>query len=135
MGKWYDAALKQRESMDKAGTYLSDAQASTVPTIYPELKYNGTLVKAGTRIFWNGGLKRAAVDLWDVVDNNPVNAPTLWEDVMYKDGIRIIPTHITAGLAFSKGEQGWWGNLVYVSLVNDNVYTPEEYSPNWELVT
>lgn len=57
--------------MTKAGTHLTDAQASQVSTIYPKLKGDGTLVSAGTHINWNGQLKRAAVDLWDTEQNNP----------------------------------------------------------------
>lgn len=54
-------------------------------------------------------LKRAAVDLWDNEANTPDAAPTLWEDIDYRDGIRVIPETITVGLAFAKGEKGWWG--------------------------
>ena len=37
------------------------------------------------------------------------------------------------GLAFSEGEIGWWGDKLYRSKVNDNVYTPAQYPDNWEL--
>lgn len=135
MNKRQEAAKKQREAMNIAAEYLSDAQASTVATIYPGLKYDGELIKSGTRIYWGGVLKRAAVDLWDMEDNNPDNAPTLWEDVLYRDGYRVIPETITVGLQFSEGELGWWGDVLYRSLVNANVYTPAEYPPNWEVVS
>lgn len=125
--------MKQRETMNTAAGYLTDAQASTVTTIYPGLKYDGELVKAGTRIYWGGVLKRAAVDLWDREENNPDNAPDLWEDVLYRDGIRIIPETITVGLVFAKGEKGWWGDALYVSLLDANNYTPEQYPRGWEL--
>ena len=81
MGKWYDAALPVRESMDAAGAMLTDAQASTAVAIYPSLKEDGALIAVGTRINWRGQLKRASVDLWDTVENNPDNAPTLWENI------------------------------------------------------
>lgn len=133
MRKRQEAALKQREVMNTAAEYLTDAQASTVATIYPGLKYDGALVKNGTRIYWGGVLKRAAVDLWDREENNPDNAPDLWEDVLYRDGIRIIPDVITVGLVFAKGEKGWWGDEIYVSLLDANNYTPEQYRRGWEL--
>lgn len=134
MSKWVEAAKKQREVIDKASEMLTDAQASTVIPLYGTLKEDGALIKSGTRINWNGVLKRAAVDLWDRVENNPDNAPTLWEDVPYKDGIRIIPEVITAGLAFAKDELGWWKDEVYRSLLDANTYTPEQYATGWELV-
>lgn len=114
---------------------LDDAVASTVIPLYPTMKYSGALVKAGTRINWNGMLKRAAVDLWDAEHNDPDHAPTLWEDIQYRDGYRIIPDVITVGLAFSAGERGWWGNVLMESIPDNNVYTPEEYAANWREVT
>lgn len=134
MGKWYDAALPIRESMDAAGAILTDAQASTAVAIYPSLKEDGSLVKVGTRINWNGQLKRAAVDLWDTVENNPDNAPSLWENIDYKGGYRIIPETITAGTAFAKDECGWWRDVLYRSLIDSNVWTPEAYPAGWEIV-
>lgn len=99
----------------------------------PKLKQDGSLVKSGTRINWNGKLKRAAVDLWDTQANNPDNAPTLWEDIAYRDGHRIIPATITAGTAFALDECGWWGDTLYRSKLAANVYTPEQYPAGWEV--
>lgn len=113
---------------------LDDATASTVIPLYGGMKYDGGLIRAGVRINWNGTLKRAAVDLWDTVANNPDNAPNLWEDVLYRDGYRIIPDVITVGLAFADGEKGWWGDVLYRSTVNANVRTPEQYPDGWEIV-
>lgn len=112
----------------------TDAQASKAIMLYPLLKQNGALVQAGTRINWNGHLKRATVDLWDTAENNPDNAPELWEDINYREGYRIIPETITAGLAFAKDECGWWGDVLYRSRLTANVYTPEQYPDGWEIV-
>lgn len=113
---------------------LDDATASTVIPLYGGMKYDGALIKAGTRINWNGTLKRAAVALWDTTDNDPEHAPNLWEDIQYRDGYRIIPEVITVGLAFADGEKGWWGDALYRSKQNANVYTPEQYPDGWEIV-
>lgn len=114
---------------------LSDAEASTVPSLYEGMKYDGSLISAGARIPWGDKLMKAAVDLWDNEENNPDNAPTLWVELKYKDGIRIIPETITVPEAFSEGEDGYWeaDESIYTSLVNGNVFTPVEYPANWEL--
>ena len=109
-----------------------DATASRAVEFHPEMKYDGSLIPVKTRIQWNGKLKRSAVDVWDTEANNPDNAPTLWEDITYRDGFRIIPEVITATLAYSEGECGWWGDVLYRSKVNGNVYTPTVYPDNWE---
>ena len=109
----------------------TDTQASLSVNVYPTLKQDGSLIKSGTRINHNGTIIRAAVDLYDTETNSPENAPTLWETLNYKDGYRIIPEIITVGTAFSKGELGWWNDELYESLVDSNVYTPDQYAPNW----
>ena len=113
---------------------LDDATASEVVELYPSMEYSGKLIKAGTRIQWGGKLKRAAVDLWDTVENDPRHAPDLWEDINYRAGYREIPDVITAGLAFAQGECGWRGDTLYRSLIPANVYTPEQYPAGWEIV-
>ena len=111
-----------------------DATASRAVEFHPEMKYDGALIPAKTRIIWNGRLVRAAVDIWDTKENNPDNAPTLWEDIVYRNGFRIIPEIITATLAFSKGECGWWDGVLYESLIDGNVYTPVVHPQGWEAI-
>ena len=136
MGKWLNGAREVRAAMDNAASVLTDADASNSVLLYPTLKGDGSLIKAGTRINWNGTLKRAAVDLWDTAENTPDVATDIWEDINYKNGYRIIPETITAGLAFSKGEIGWWRDVLYKSIYDGaNVWTPEQYAAAWEVVT
>lgn len=115
-----------------AAVSLDDKTASEGAMLFPRLKQNGALVPAGTRINWKGTVKKAAVDLWDTEENTPDNAPSLWEAIAYREGIRIIPETITAATAFAKGEQGWWKDALYTSLLDANVYTPEQYLAGWE---
>lgn len=113
---------------------VDDKTASVAPEIFGKLKEDGSLVKNGTRINWNGVLKKAAVDLWDTKENNPDNAPTLWADIAYRAGYRIIPDIITVTTAFAKDECGWWDNELYRSLKDTNVYTPAIQPQDWEKV-
>lgn len=127
-------AKRLRAAMIAGATSLDDKTASTAPDMFPRLNGDGSLVKAGTRINWNGTVKKAAVDLWDTETNNPDNAPSLWENIEYREGYRIIPDVITVTTAFAKDEIGWWGDTLYKSRVDNNVYTPAQYTLNWELV-
>lgn len=133
------AALAVEEAkkpyIEKLVAEIDDATASTVVNLYPGMKYDGSLIRAGVRINWNGTLKRAAVDLWDAEHNDPDHAPTCWEDIQYRDGYRIIPEVITVGLAFANGEKGWWTDgLLYESIADNNVYTPAAYREHWKVV-
>lgn len=121
--------------MQNINTVITDdATASRAVEFHPAMKYDGSLIPAKTRINWHGTLKRSAVDIWDTKENNPDKAPTLWEDIAYRDGFRIIPDIITATLAFSEGEYGWWGDTLYRSKVNGNAYPPSVVPDNWEAV-
>ena len=131
-------AERIRAQVEAGAAALPDAEASIEPSLTRKMRYDGSLIKAGTRIDWGGVLKRAAVDLWDTEGNNPDNASDLWENVLYRDGIRVIPDVITAGLAFSYGEQGWWGDVLMRSILpgeKTNVYTPDQYPAAWEVAT
>lgn len=133
-------AKRYRSVIESGTSQLDDKTVSGAVTLLPAMKFDGSLISSGTRICWpstdgNFVCKRAAVDLWDTKENTPDAAPTLWEDISYKEGYRYIPETITVGLAFAKDECGWWtdGHL-YQSLLDANVHTPEQYSTGWKLV-
>ena len=134
----FSERIKRAQEMRTAAIFgaenFEDKEASEVASLYPGMKYDGNLIKAGTRINHGGVLFKAAVDLWDTEENNPENAPTLWEEIQYHNGIRIIPETITATTAFDLGELGYWkaDGKTYKSLIEANVYTPEAYPQGWE---
>lgn len=134
MNKIIEKAIEIRKNILLGSESLEDKEASKTPELFARLNQNGDLVRVGTRINWNGTLKRAAVDLFDTLENNPDNAPTLWENIEYKDGYRIIPEVITVGTAFSLNEIGWWNNELYKSLLDNNVYNPSQYPQGWEML-
>ncbi len=129
-------AIAFRNEIESAAANLDDKGASMSTDFYPSMKFSGSLIKAGTRINHGGILFKAAVDLWDTEENAPENAPALWEEIQYHEGIRIIPEVITAAGAFALGELGFWkaDGKTYKSLIEANVYTPEAYPQGWEVV-
>lgn len=129
-----EKARKIRAMIEKAAESLTDKDASEAVELSRGYPNDGSLMDAGTRINWKGELYRAAVNLWATEQNDPDHAPTLWDKVLYRDGIRIIPEVITAALAFSRDELGWWGDDLYKSLYDANVYTPAAWPAGWEKV-
>ena len=128
-------ALKIRALAMESAAEMDDVSASCVPEMFPKLQQDGSLVPAGTRINWNGQLKKAAADLWDTEENNPGSAPALWEDIHYVNGYRIIPETVTAALAFSKGERGVWKGVVWESTQDNNVWNPEQFAAGWKRIS
>ena len=127
-------AAKLRPLIEKATVSLDDQNASEGVQLFPRLLRDGRLVKAGTRINWHGVIKRAAVDVWDTRENDPDNAPALWEDIGYRAGFRIAPEAFTSTSAAANGECLWFGELLYKSLMDGNVFTPSQAPQAWEMV-
>lgn len=127
-------ALKLRSLIEQAVISLPDKEASEGAALFPRLNADGSPVAVGTRINWGGTIKKAAVDMWDTEANNPDNAPSLWADIDYREGYRIIPETIAVTTAFALDEIGWWKDEKYKSKLAANVYTPEQYAAGWEKV-
>lgn len=125
-----------RSVLVQGGESLSDAVISTAPEACRRMKYDSSLIKNGTRIYWteDGKIYKNGSDIWDREEFNPKNSPELWSEIMYREGIRIIPQKIEVSTQFAKDELGWWGDTLCRSKVDNNVYTPEEYPANWEIV-
>lgn len=132
MIKPQDKARQLRPLIIKASTSLDDKDASMGVELFPHMYYDGSLISYKTRINWDGIIKMAAQDLWDIEENNPINSPSLWKDINYRDGIRVIPENISAADAFSLNEKGWWRNILMISLLDNNVWTPSQYPQGWE---
>ena len=118
-----DKARKLRAAMTAAAPALDDATASTVPEMFPRLKSNGELVKAGTRINWNGTVKKAAADLWDTAENTPDAAPALWVAVSvdaWPEWVQPTGAHD----AYHRGDKVSYNGKHYICTADANVYAP-----------
>ena len=79
--KSHQEAVQLRSAIETAAQSLDENTAAAVVTLFPTLHGDGSLIRAGTRIQWNGKVIRAKVDLWDRADHSPENAPTLWDGI------------------------------------------------------
>ena len=131
-----DAEVLQ-DKLESIADALPDDLAAQHPEIYGELRNSGELVPTNKRIKWNGVVMKAKVDLWDRLDQNPENAPELWDELKFGEtGYREIPEVITTELAFGKGEIGYWppDGKHYRAVRNGVVHNPEVYPRDWEEV-
>lgn len=94
----------------------------------------GVLYSVGDVIRYGGALYRCITAHTSQETFRPDVSPSLWTRIMYREGIRIIPKVIGATQTFAKDEYGWWGDELYVSLIDANVHTPEQYPAGWKYV-
>lgn len=126
-----ERARRLRKLIEQASAGLDDRAASEGYELLPRMKTDGSLIPAGYRINRHGKVMRARTALWANEENTPERAPELWEEVGYRQGIRVIPEAIAAENPFAKGERGWWGEELYESLYDANVHTPEAWPEGW----
>lgn len=130
-----EEAIKLRAIIEQAAVSLDDKTASEGAVLFPRLKQDGSLVKAGTRINWRGIIKRAANALWDTVENDPDNAPALWNDIAYREGLRVLTGPIPATNPVQVDEICWYKDVKWRNILGvPSVYLPDEYPNGWEVV-
>lgn len=124
MGKYYDAALVLRGTMDKAGAMLTDEQALQVTTLYPLWDATKTYA-VGDRVRYAGNLYRClqphtAQETW-----NPADAPSLWAKVLTDQSGAILPwVQPDSTNPYAKGDKVTHNGKTWESLVDNNVWEP-----------
>lgn len=124
MGKYYDAALVLRATMDKAGAMLTDEQALQVTTLYPLWDATKTYA-VGDRVRYAGNLYRClqphtAQETW-----NPADAPSLWAKVLTDPSGTILPWEQPGSTnPYMKGDKVTHIGKTWESLVDNNVWEP-----------
>ena len=134
MGKWYDAALPVRESMDAAGAMLTDEQAAAVPALYSAWE-TGTAYNAGDRRTYGGVLYKCLQAHTSQDDWAPDVAVSLWATVLIPDP-DVIPDWVQPDStnAYMTGDKVRYNGAVYRSLIDNNVWWPDAYPAGWEIV-
>lgn len=134
MGKWYDAALPVRESMDAAGAMLTDEQAASVPALYSAWE-TGTAYNAGDRRTYGGVLYKCLQAHTSQDDWTPDVAVSLWATVLIPDP-DVIPDWVQPDStnAYMTGDKVRYNGVVYRSLIDNNVWSPDAYPAGWEIV-
>ena len=143
MAFYRDRAERIRELLEKAtiASPLTDAEASEEPTLFPSWEkmleegrvFSKEDVQKRPRIEYKGKLY-FVIGVHTVQDNwTPDTATSLYTEIKYRKGHRVIEEYITAEEKFHKGETGIDDeDVVWVSKVDNNVYTPKQYPNNWE---
>ena len=127
-------AIKIRHMIDRAAALLPDNAAAECPDLFPTFDaVLGQKLPAGFKLQDGGILYAVIQEHTTQADWRPAAAPALFK-VVPKDGeIREITDPIPAENPFMKGEKGRWKGEVYVSQIDNNVWTPDAYPAGWTL--
>ena len=133
-------ALEQiRRAIQFSISALSDEQAMEIATVYPKYE-TGKNYKAGD-YFTEGVNSVGDPQLYKVVQDHtsqadwiPSNLPSLYTPIgLNKKGYPTYSKPSGAHDAYNIGDVVDYNGILYESLINGNVYSPDEYAAGWKV--
>lgn len=129
--KLVDLARKLRPFIEKAMQSLDDTDALEAVTLYPKWK-SGVELLQGQRVSFDGTLYKVlqshtSQDTW-----TPNVTPSLFAKVLIPDE-NVIPEweQPDSTNGYSKGDKVTYKGNTYISLIDNNVWSPEAYPVAW----
>ena len=130
MGKWLNGAREVRAAMDTAGAQLDDAAALGAMAIYPAWEI-GAAYAVNDRRRYGANLYKCVQAHTSQADWTPDATPALWVKVSVEEWPEFVqPTG--AHDAYNTGDKVTYNGKRYVSLIDANVYSPDDYPAGWE---
>jgi hypothetical protein len=135
------AAEQFRKAMQMFAQTLTSEEAMEIATVYP--KYNvGTNYSSGAFITY-GKNEVGDPQLYKVVQSHtsqadwiPSETPSLYEPIgLNTEGYPIWSKPSGSHDAYNIGDIVDYNGTLYKSLIDGNVYSPEEYPTGWEVYT
>ena len=131
----YEKLLKLRHAMEKGSSVLDDTEALEVPELFPNWEV-GKAYAVGDRFQYGEKLYKVLQDHTSQADWTPDTAVSLYVPVG-EEG-KIYPWERRPSTnPYMKGDKVYfpdYGDPIYESLIDNNVWSPEEYAQGWEVV-
>lgn len=128
-----------RRALQMFAQSLTEEQAMEIATVYP--KYEVGKAYAVGDYFTHGVNEVGDPQLYKVVqahtsqaDWSPSATPSLYEPIgLNKEGYPVWSRPSGAHDAYNSGDIVDYNGTLYKSLINGNVYSPDEYAAGWEV--
>ncbi len=124
-----------RKFIEEHAELLDDETAITVPTAFPEWTGDGSKYKIGDRVRYNGELYKVLQEHTSQTDWTPADAPSLLALVLGVDDDE--PTEWQqpdSTNAYMLGDIVLYEGKKYMSVINNNVWSPGAFLSGWQRV-
>ena len=128
-----ELAQKLRPIIEKASQSLDDETALEAVTLFPKWSETGEY-GINDRVQYNGALYRCITAHTVQEARKPADSPSLWAKVLIPSP-EVIPEweQPDSTNPYMTGDKVTYNGKTYVSVTDNNVWTPEEYG--WEELT
>lgn len=134
-------AEQLRKALQMFAQTLTDEEAMEIPTVYPSFKV-GKVYKAN-EMFIYGVNNVGDPQLYRVVSEHtsqedwiPNVTPALYTPIgLNNEGYPVWSRPTGAHDAYNVGDIVDYNGVLYMSLIDGNVYSPDEYPTGWEIYT
>jgi hypothetical protein len=129
-------ACALRALIEKASASLADEDALGAVELFP-LWHVGIAYEAGQRIRYGDRLYRCVVSHASQAGWEPPATPALWTEVAKPGEIPVWKQPTGAQDAYMIGDKVWYpekDTTVYRSTIDNNVWSPADYTAGWEVV-
>lgn len=129
-----DLAKKLRPIIENSMQSVSDETALEAVSLFPQWK-EGEAYTTGQRVRYDGVLYSVLQDHTSQESWTPVAASSLFAKVLIPDA-DVIPEweQPDSTNAYMTGDKVLFEGVVYVSLIDNNVWSPSAYPAGWEAV-
>lgn len=128
--------FKIREMIEKASASLPDADAIEAVGLFPAWAV-GVAYSVGERVQYDGKLYKVVQAHTSQADWTPPTVPALFTEVAKPGEIPVWKQPTGAQDAYNKGDKVWYPDVnttVYESVVDSNVWSPNDYPQGWKVV-
>lgn len=128
--------IKYRRLIVKGAKSLTDEEALEVPSLYDEWAV-GITYSVGDRVEYGEKLYRCEQSHTAQEDWTPDATPALWTDVALPHTIPVWRQPTGAQDAYNAGDRVWYpdeNTTIYMSTIDNNVWSPVDYPQGWEIV-
>ena len=128
--------FKYRELIEKGSASLPDADAIEAVGLFPAWAV-GVAYSVGERVQYDGKLYKVVQAHTSQADWTPPTVPALFTEVAKPGEIPVWKQPTGAQDAYNKGDKVWYPDVnttVYESVIDSNVWSPNDYPHGWKVV-